>query len=71
MIVTKQDFCLFIEDGFATNEMSMIDNVLHACDKFNVDPEMVGPLINRSIREKIKREYVKLNYLKEENNIIV
>jgi chorismate mutase len=71
MIVTQRDFCMFVEDRYANNEMSMIDNVLYACEKFNVDPEMIEPLINRSVKEKIKREYVKLNYLKETNHVII
>jgi hypothetical protein len=71
MIVTQRDFCMFVEDRYANNKMSMIDNVLYACEKFNVDPEMIEPLINRSVKEKIKREYVKLNYLKETNHVII
>jgi hypothetical protein len=71
MIVTQKDFCLFIEKNYAKGELSIIDSVLHACGRFNVDPAMIEPLINRSVKEKIKREYIKLNYLKEENNVIV
>ena len=71
MIITKKDFCLHVEEQFATNNMSMIDNVLIACDEYSVDPELAEPLINRSVREKMRNEYVKLNYLKSENTVIV
>lgn len=71
MIITKKDFCLHVEDEHIGNDMSIIDNVLAACDEFNIDPEMVEPLINRSIKEKMHQEYIKLNYIKAENTVII
>jgi hypothetical protein len=70
MVITPKDFIDFVEETFATTDLNMIDSVLLACSTFNVDPEMVEPFINRSIKEKIRVDYVKLNYLKETNNII-
>ena len=70
MIVTKDEFCYTAEETFASTEMNMIDSVLSTCEKFNVDPELVEPLINRSIKEKMKLDYIELNYMKYENNII-
>jgi hypothetical protein len=71
MIITKKDFCLYVEEQFASNDMSMIDNVLIACDKYSVDPELAESLINRSVKEKMRNEYVTLNYLKPESTVIV
>ena len=70
MIINKKEFCIHIEEEFSTNNMSLIDNVLTACNEFNVDPDMVEPLINRSIKEKIKEEYIELNYLKADTNTL-
>lgn len=63
MIVQQRDFCLYVEEQFANNNMSMIDTILSACAKYNIDPELVEPLINRSLREKIEIEFIDLNYL--------
>ena len=58
MIVTKKDFCLYIEELNASNKQSMIDNVLDACEEYNIDPSMIEPLINRSIKEKLELEFI-------------
>lgn len=71
MIINKKDFCIQIEEQYSTNNMSLIENVLTACDDFNVDPNMVDSLINRSIKEKIEQEFIQLNYLKADTNRII
>ena len=73
MIITKKDFCMHVEEEYAEpeNTTSLIDTVLSACIQFNVDPEMVEPLINRSLKEKMKIEFIGLNYLKAETTVIV
>jgi len=71
MIITQKDFSEFIENEFAFNNMTIIETVLYACEKFSIDPNMVEPLINRSVKEKMKQEFIELNFLKKENNEIV
>lgn len=71
MIVTKKDFCLYVEEQFANNSMSMVDTVLSACEEYNIDPEMVEPLINRSLKEKMEKDFINLNYLKAENTKVI
>lgn len=71
MIITKKDFCLHVEEQFCNNKMSMIDTVLSACIEYNIDPEMIEPLINRSLKEKMEAEFIDLNYLKAESNVII
>ncbi len=71
MIVNKKDFCLFVEELHASNMQGMIDNVLAACEEFNIDPEMIEPLINRSIKEKLEMEFIDLNFLKSRNYCVV
>ena len=62
---------MHVEDDFATTKHSMIESVLTACDEYNIDPIMIDPLINRSLKEKLKVEYISLNFIKQENNVIV
>jgi len=71
MIITKKDFCNHVETNFATNTMTMIDTMLDACEEFNLDPDMVESLVNRSLKEKMKIEFINLNYLKQESAVIL
>lgn len=71
MIISQKDFCLYVEEQFANNDMSMIDTVLMACARYNIDPEMVEPLINRSVREKMEIEFIELNYLRAETGKVI
>ena len=71
MIITKKDFCNHVEKEYANNtNATMIDTILEACTQFNVDPEMVEPLVNRSLKDKMKVEFIELNYMKSENTIV-
>lgn len=71
MIITKREFCAHVEEEYSNNKYTMIDTVIGACDQFNVDPDLIEPLINRSVKEKMKIEYISLNYIKAESNVIV
>ena len=71
MILTKKDFSLYVEEQNTENDEGIIDNVLSACEKFNIDPEMIEPLINRSIKEKLEVAYTKLHYIKTSNNRVI
>ena len=67
MIINKKEFCSFIEDKFAVEGSSIIYCVLDACEEFSIDPELVQPLINRQIKEKLEIEFVSMNYLEKRN----
>ena len=71
MIITKKDFCLYLEDKFIESDKSMIEIVLEACEKYTIDADLVEPLINRQIKEKLEQEFIDLNYLKTENFKVV
>ena len=71
MIVSKKDFCVHVEDQFANNSMTMIDTVLYACSEYSIDPELIEPLVNRSLKEKMEKEFIQLNYLKAENVSVI
>jgi hypothetical protein len=71
MIISKKDFCAYIEELNADNELSIIDNVLQACMDHNIDPLFVGPLINRSIKEKLEIEFSDINLLKINRNFVI
>jgi len=76
MVITKEDFCHKIEKKWAElqsshelcenqwDDISFIDCVLIVCQDNLVEPELIGSLVNRSIREKIEIEAKKKNLLK-------
>jgi hypothetical protein len=71
MIIQKKDFCLYVEDSYLNNNLSLIDTVLEACDYFNIEYDLVKVFINRQLKEKLRIEFEKLNYLKSDNiNVI-
>ena len=71
MILIKKDFSLYIEECLLENDEGIIDNVLRACEKYNIDPEMIEPLINRSIKEKLEVAYTKLHYLNDKRLYVI
>ena len=71
MIITTKDFCQKVEERFAENTMSMIDTVLSVCEEYKIDPEMCEPLVNRSLKEKMEKEFIELNFLKAENTKVI
>ena len=65
MILSKSEFCMYVEEEYLNSEKkSMIDTILDICEKYNIDPEYINPLINKSIRDKLEVEYRALHMLK-------
>lgn len=67
MIIEPEIFCREVENLHAHHGFSMFDAVFQTCDNYGVDYSLVGPLVNRSIKEKIKKEAIKMNLLKQES----
>lgn len=42
-----------------------MDAVVLYCEEKEIDPSTVGPMVNKSLKEKIKMEAQELNLLKE------
>ena len=58
MIVDQETFCDEVEKLHAHKGLTMFESIFACCDKFNIDYELVGPLVNRSVREKLEEEAV-------------
>ncbi len=68
MIINKTEFCEKIELNYAyapDNEKSIIASILSVCDEHDVEYEMVKPLLNRAIIEKVECEAHAMNMLKK------
>lgn len=47
------------------SEMNYIDAIVHFCENNNMDLESVPKLLSKPLKEKIKCEAMKLNFLKK------
>lgn len=61
--MNSKKFGLLIESIVKEKKISYMDAVIHFCEKNDVDITTVGPMINKSLKEKIQIEAQKLNML--------
>ena len=64
--MTSAKFSQEVEKIAVTNvDMNYIDAVLHHCDLNEIEVESVPKLISKPLKEKLKYEAQKLNYMKK------
>ena len=64
--MTSAKFSQEVEKIAVTNaDMNYIDAVLHLCDLNEIEVESVPKLISKPLKEKLKYEAQKLNYMKK------
>lgn len=64
--MTSAKFSQEVEKIALTNlDMNYIDAVLHLCDINEIEVESVSKLISKPLKEKIKHEAQKLNFIKK------
>ncbi|WP_339612009.1 late promoter transcription accessory protein [uncultured Planktosalinus sp.] len=68
-ILTKENFCVLVEESVRKKAHPYMDAVLEICDKHTIDPEQVSSLLNMSIKDKIEAEARDLNYLEKVNKL--
>jgi len=71
MLMNSKKFALIIEGIVKDKRISYLDAVLHYCEKNDIDTASVGPLINKSLKEKIKEEAEKLNLVERSSTAIL
>ena len=54
MLMNSKKFAQIIEAIVKEKRMSYLDAVLKYCEENDIDTASVGPLINKSLKEKIK-----------------
>ena len=60
---TAKEFFIKIEDIVADTSMSYMDAVLYYCESNNMEPETAGSLINGNLKQKIRDEAERLNFI--------
>ena len=62
-LMTPKKFALKIEQIVAQGGISYMDAVLDYCEKHQMEPDAIAPLISKPLKEKIEADARELNYL--------
>ena len=69
--MNSKKFALIIEGIVKDKRISYLDAVLHYCEDNDIDTASVGPLINKSLKEKIKAEAENLNLVERSSTAVL
>ena len=65
MLMNSKKFGLIIEGIVKEKRIPYMDAVIKFCEDNDIDTATVGPLINKSLKEKIQLEAEKLNLIEK------
>ena len=71
MLMNSKKFAMTIEAMVKERKMPYMDAVLKFCEENDIDTASVGPLINKSLKEKIKAEAEKLNLVERSSTAVL
>lgn len=63
-IVDKKEFSKLVEDFVTDRPMPYIDAIVMCAERYGLEVEVVGKLINKNIKDKIESEAISLNMIK-------
>ena len=70
-IITPTKFSLLIEQKVQTKNMTYMDACLEYCKEKEIEPNSVGRLVNKSLKQKIQMEAEQLHFLPKTNSLPV
>ena len=70
-IITPTKFGILIETMVLTKNMSYMDACLEYCSENNMEPNSLGRLVNKSLKQKIQVEAEELHYFPKTNTLPV
>ena len=62
--LTPQKFAMEIEKIVAEEDFNYIDAIVYYCDSNNLEIESITKLISKPLKEKLKWDATRLNYMK-------
>jgi len=71
MLMNSKKFGLIIEGIVKEKRIGYMDAVLSYCEDNDIDTATIGPLINKSLKEKIKIEAENLNLVEKSSTAIL
>lgn len=63
--LTKEKFAADIEYLVRRTKMNYIDAIVDYCEEFSIEVEVVGKLMSKPLKEKVRMDAIELNYLKD------
>ena len=69
--MNSKKFASTIEAIVKEKKIPYMDAVLQYCDDNDIDTATIGPLINKSLKEKIKIEAEKLNLVEKSSTAVL
>jgi len=70
-LMNSKKFSLIIEGIVKEKKITYMDAVVSYCEKNDIDPSSIGPLVNKSLKEKIKEEAEKLNLVEKSSTAVL
>ena len=70
-LMNSKKFGLLIEDIVKKKKITYMDAVIKYCEDNDIDLSSVGPLVNKSLKEKIKEEAEKLNLVEKSSTAVL
>jgi len=67
--LTPTKFSTMIEEMVAEKHLTYMDACLEYCKDNNVEPESLGRLVNKSLKQKIQVEAENLNFLQKSSSL--
>ena len=61
--LTPNKFALIIENMVKEKKIGYMDAILDYCEKNNMEPDTVAPLISKPLKEKLEADARELNFL--------
>ena len=71
MLMNSKKFALKIEAMVKEKKIPYMDAVLKYCEDNDIDTSSIGPLINKSLKEKIQAEAEKLNLIEKSSTAVL
>ena len=62
-VMTPKKFAIKIEEIVSKGGVSYMDAILDYCEKNQMEPDAIAPLISRPLKEKIEADARELNFL--------
>lgn len=62
-VMTPKKFAMVIESMVSKGDVSYMDAILDYCERNEMEPETIAPLISKPLKEKIEADARRLNFL--------
>lgn len=69
--MNSKKFSLIVEDIVKKKKITYMDAVISYCEDNDIDPSSIGPLVNKSLKEKIKEEAQELNLVEKSSTAVL